>query len=262
MEREELCYIYKVIADAGMRGKSGKGRVVPVPYVLDLVLFGVFVLFVAVGVFRGFVRSAVHFLGSIIAACLAALLGGMAAQWLFDTMFRGALVERVQGSLNMLGTSDAFSSVDNVLASLPDFIVRALEDAGVTAASIRGGITSGSGMAAEKVVSLLAPTFVSFLKVLAVIVIFALLMVVVRILAQVLGSALRLPVLGQLDSILGGVCGFLLALVLVWVVLAAVRVFVPMLDTGTQGQIYSALDRSIVAGIFVNMNPLGSMFTA
>ena len=194
-----------------MRGKSGKGRVVPVPYVLDLVLFGVFVLLVAVGVFRGFVRSAVHFLGSIIAACLAALLGGMAAQWLFDTMFRGALVERVQGSLNMLGTSDAFSSVDNVLASLPDFIVRALEDAGVTASSIQGGITSGSGMAAEKVVSLLAPTFVSFLKVLAVIVIFALLMVVVRILAQVLGSALRLPVLGQLDSILGagggaGVC--------------------------------------------------------
>ena len=43
---------------------------------------------------------------------------------------------------------------------------------------------------------------------------------------------------------------------------AAVRVFVPMLDTGAQEQIYSALDRSIVAGIFVNMNPLGSMFTA
>lgn len=51
-------------------------------YVLDLVLFGVFVLFVAMGVFRGFIRSAIHFLGSIIAACLSAVLGGMAAQWL------------------------------------------------------------------------------------------------------------------------------------------------------------------------------------
>ena len=99
-------------------------------YVLDLVLFGVFVLFVAMGVFRGFIRSAIHFLGSIIAACLSAVLGGMAAQWLFDSMFRGALVERVQESLNMLGTSDALSSVDNLLASLPDFIVRALQEIG------------------------------------------------------------------------------------------------------------------------------------
>jgi uncharacterized membrane protein required for colicin V production len=233
-----------------------------VNYVLDLVLFGVFVLFVAMGVFRGFIRSAIHFLGSIIAACLSAVLGGMAAQWLFDSMFRGALVERVQESLNMLGTSDALSSVDNLLASLPDFIVRALQDAGVTASSISGSIVSGSSAAAERIADLLAPTFVGFLKVLAVIVIFALLMVVVRILAEVLSHVLRLPVLGQLDSILGGVCGFLLALVLVWVMLAAAQVFVPMLDASTQSQIHQALEDSIVAGIFVNINPLGHMFTA
>lgn len=231
------------------------------PYILDLVLFGVFVLFVALGVFRGFIRSAIHFLGSIIAACLAAVLGGLAAQWLFDTMFRAALVERVQSSLNMLGTHDALSSVDNLLASLPDFIVRALEDAGITASTIGGGIASQSGAAAEYIADLLAPTFIGFIKVLAVIVLFALLMVVVRILAEVLSHALRLPVLGQLDGILGGVCGFLLALVLVWVVLAAVQVFVPMLDMNTQNQIVQALDDSIVAGIFVNMNPLGNLFT-
>ena len=198
----------------------------------------------------------------MIAACLSAVLGGMAAQWLFDSMFRGALVERVQESLNMLGTSDALSSVDNLLASLPDFIVRALQDAGVTASSISGSIVSGSSAAAERIADLLAPTFVGFLKVLAVIVIFALLMVVVRILAEVLSHVLRLPVLGQLDSILGGVCGFLLALVLVWVMLAAAQVFVPMLDASTQSQIHQALEDSIVAGIFVNINPLGHMFTA
>lgn len=87
-------------------------------------------------------------------------------------------------------------------------------------------------------------------------------MVVVRILAEVLSHVLRLPVLGQLDSILGGVCGFLLALVLVWVMLAAAQVFVPMLDASTQSQIHQALEDSIVAGIFVNINPLGHMFTA
>lgn len=229
-------------------------------YALDLVLFGIFVLFVAMGVFRGFIRSAVHFLGSIIAACLSAALGGVAAQWLFDSMFRGALVERVSESINALGTSDALTSVDSLLASLPDFLVRALEDAGITSAAISGGIMSQSGAAAEQVADLLAPVFIGFLKVLAVIVIFALLMVLVRILAEIISGLLRLPLLGQLDGILGGVCGFLMALVLVWIVLSAAQVFIPMLDMNTQVEIERALDRSIVAGIFVKMNPLEGMF--
>lgn len=229
-------------------------------YALDLVLFGVFVLFVAMGVFRGFIRSAVHFLGSIIAACLSAALGGVAAQWLFDSVFRGALVERVSESINTLGTSGAVTSVDSLLASLPDFLVRALEDAGVTSDAISRGIAGQSSAAAEQVADLLAPVFIGFLKVLAVIVIFALLMVAVRIVAEIVSGLLRLPVLGQLDGILGGVCGFLMALVLVWVALAAVQVFIPMLDMNTQVEIERALDRSIVAGIFVKMNPLGGLF--
>lgn len=229
-------------------------------YALDLVLFGVFVLFVAMGVFRGFIRSAVHFLGSIIAACLSAALGGVAAQWLFDSVFRGALVERVSESINTLGTSGAVTSVDSLLASLPDFLVRALEDAGVTSDAISRGIAGQSSAAAEQVADLLAPVFIGFLKVLAVIVFFALLMVLVRIVAEIVSGLLRLPVLGQLDGILGGVCGFLMALVLVWIALAAVQVFIPMLDMNTQVEIERALDRSIVAGIFVKMNPLGGLF--
>ena len=229
-------------------------------YACDLVLFGIFVLFVAMGAFRGFIRSAVHFLGAIIAACLSAALGGVAAQGLFDAFFREALVERVQSSINSFGATDALSSIDGLLASLPDFIVRALEDAGVSASSISGGISAQSGVAAESVVALLAPTFVGFLKVLAVIVIFALLMVVVRILAEIVSGLLHLPVLGALDGILGGVCGFLMALVLVWVAVSAVQVFLPMLDAATQSQIDKVLDESIVAGLFVRLNPLGSMF--
>lgn len=230
-------------------------------YALDLVLVGIFVLFVFVGVHRGFIRSAIHFLGSVIAACLAGVLGGMAAQWLFDSMFRGALVEKVGSSINALGAGEASAAIDSVLAALPDFLVRALEEAGVSATAISQGIAGQSSQAAERVADLLAPVFVSFLKVLAVLVVFALLMVIVRILAEVIGGVLHLPLLGQLDSILGGVCGFLMALVLVWVVVAAVQVFVPMLAVPAQARIQSALDHSIVAGIFVHMNPLGNLFT-
>ena len=110
------------------------------------------------------------------------------------------------------------------------------------------------------VVSYLSPVFVSFLKVLAVIVLFFLFMTLVRLLASFVGSLVRLPVLSQVDGLLGGVCGFLMALVVIWVIVAGVMVFLPMLDSEMQEQVQKALDASFFAGMFVNMNPLKGLF--
>lgn len=229
-------------------------------FTLDLVLLCVFVLFAAVGVRRGFIKSAAHFLGSIIAALLASALGGAAAQWVFNVLVRGALVDRISQSIGTLGAGNATAALEDVLSSLPDFIVRALTDAGITVNSLEGVLATRSGQAAELIADSLAPVFVGFLKVLAVIVLFLLFMMLVRVLADMLSGVFHLPVLRQINGLLGGVFGFLLALVSVWVVISAVQVFTPMLAPETQADITVALNHSVIAGAIVRMNPLGAMF--
>ena len=176
-------------------------------YTLDIVLVAVCVAFVAIGAHRGFIRSAAHFLGAVVAASLAGLLGGAAAQWVFDTLFRPGLVERIGESLASLGSGDTYTAVQGVFASLPDFILRALEQAGVTAASVTEALAGQSGQAADLIADALAPVFVGFLKVLAVIVLFCLFMIVVRILANLLATVFHLPILRAVDGLLGGVFG-------------------------------------------------------
>lgn len=229
-------------------------------WVLDAVVVGVCLLCVLIGVQRGFIRSVVHFLGSVIAACLASALGGALAQWVFDTLFRDAMVEKINESLQSLGAESVTAAAEQIFASLPDFLVRALEEAGMTASSIVNGIGGQTGQAAKMVTDYLSPVFVNFLKVLAVIVLFFLFMTLVRVLASIVGQTLRLPFLGQLDGLLGGIFGFLLALVSVWIVLAGITVFLPMLDSSTQETVEAALDQSILAGMFVKMNPLRGLF--
>lgn len=229
-------------------------------YVWDLVFVGVCVVFVAIGAHRGFIRSAAHFLGAVISACLAALLGGAVAQWVFDTLFRPALVEWIGESLSSIGNGDTYTAVQGVLATLPDFVLRALTDAGVTAASITEALSGQSGQASEMIADSLSPVFVGFLKVLAVIVLFSLFMIVVRIVANALSTAFRLPILSAVNGLLGGVFGLMLAVVSIWIVLAAIRVFTPMLAADTQAQVETALRQSYVAGMMVHWNPLGIMF--
>ncbi|RKJ40274.1 CvpA family protein [Acutalibacter sp. 1XD8-33] len=230
-------------------------------YALDGIILGICLLCVLIGVQRGFIRSVVHFLGAVIAACLASALGGVVAQWLFDSLFRQAMVEKISDSLQGLGAENAAAAVEQIIASLPDFLVRALEEAGVTAASITGGIGVQTGQAAQLITDYLSPVFVNFLKVLVVIVLFSLFMTLVRILAGVVSRMLRLPIIHQLDGLLGGIFGFLLAMVSVWIVVAALLVFMPMLDEGMQQQINGALDSSFLAGTLIRLNPLRGLFS-
>ena len=216
---------------------------------------------VLVGVKKGFIHSAVRFLGAVISALLASALGGALAQWMFDTMFRGAMVDKINSSLQALGSENAAAAAGQVLASLPDFLVRALEEAGVTLETVSHAINSQTSGAAGMVVDYLSPVFVNFLKVLAVIVLFFLFTTLARLLAALISDLLRLPILRELDGILGGVFGFLLALVSVWVVVAGVTVFMPMLDASSQGEVQAALDGSVFTATLVKMNPLGGMFS-
>ena len=232
----------------------------PVHFALDGILLVFFLLFLLVGVRRGFIRSAAHFLGAVLSACLAGALGGLAAQWLFDSFFRGALVEKIQESISTLGAGDLAAAAQGFLSSLPDFVLRALENAGITVSSITGGLESQTGQAAEVVADALSPVFVGFLKVLAVIVLYLLFMMVVRALADLLSGVFHLPLLRQVNGLLGGVFGLLLACVSLWVVLAAVQVFLPMLAQDTQTKIQTLLDQSYLTGFLVNSNPLGFLF--
>ena len=229
-------------------------------YALDLIIAVVCVLFVAIGAHRGFIRSAAHFLGAVVAASFAGILGGPVAQWLFDMLFRPALVERIGESLTELGNGDTYTMVQGVFASLPDFLIRALESGGVTAASVTEAMAAQSGQAADLIASALAPVFVGFLKVLVVIVLFCLFMVLVRVLSNLLATAFRLPILNAVDGLLGGVFGLFLAVVSIWIVLAAIHVFTPMLAADAQAQVETALRQSYLTGLVVHWNPLGIMF--
>ena len=229
-------------------------------WVLDGILAAVMILFVLVGVRRGFVRSAARLAGAIVAAFLAAALAGPIAKWLFELLFRQSLVEKIGETINGVGTQGLAESLTKVLASLPDFLVRALEDAGVTAGALQGIVTHGAGEAAELVTDTLSPVFVGFLKVGVLLVLFLLLMIAVRALSEMLHSVARLPLVHQVDQLLGGACGLLLAVVVIWVVLGAIQVFLPMMSDTGKANMEQMIAHSVIARIITGWNPLAGLF--
>lgn len=227
---------------------------------LDLILLGVMVFFVVLGVRRGLVRSAVHFVGSLAAAFLASALGGGLARWLFDAFFRQRLTEKIAETIETAGMDSLNRGVRELMDHLPDFLQRAMEERGVTVSSLEGMLAHRTGEASQLVTDALAPVFVGLLKVLAVLLLFFLFSILVRVIADLVSGIFRLPILHQVDLILGGVFGLLLAFVVVWVIVSALQVFVPMLDGNARADLEILLNNSQIAGWIVRGNPLAFLF--
>ena len=157
------------------------------------------ILFVVIrSVRRGFVSSFIHLLGVAASCIVAALTAGKAAAWLYD----GYLAERVEQSV-----SDSLREKLEAFAGLLDRI----------------DPTDTISAAAGDAVRTMA---VSLLTMVAFLIIFLLAMLIVRALVRLTRSVNRVPVVGGINRLLGGVLGAAEAFLLCYLIGMAATVLI------------------------------------
>lgn len=227
-------------------------------YAVDIAAAAVLVLFVVVGLRRGFIKSCASFCGGLLAMIGACLLSAPAAEWLFEVCFRSALEGKITEAVAGLGTADA---VRSVLNDFPELLQRALAAAGVTEGSVVAQLQNGAGSVAAGITTALSPMLIALLRVIAMLVLFVLLFVVIRALAMVLSGLFQLPILHQVDGLLGAVFGLMLAILVLWVALAVVRIYTPMLNDAMEQGVNTAFSRSYIAGALYAYNPVYALIS-
>lgn len=164
----------------------------------DLALIAVILFVMIRSVGRGFVSSFIHLLGLAAACIVAALLSGKAAAWLYD----GYLAERLQTAV-----SDTLRQKLQTFAELLDRI------------DPTDTITGAAGDALRTVM-------VALLTMVAFLVIFLVAMVIVRALAKLTRNVNRVPVVGGVNRVLGGVLGAAEAFLLCYLIGMAAAVLI------------------------------------
>ena len=181
-------------------GKEG----VSLPYLADAIILVIFLLFIILGVKRGFVRSVLDLVGTLAAMLVSMWFSGIAAQWVFSTFLQESLTRQIAEALQAAPAADA---AEAVLSVVPEILRGGLEAFGITSDAINQAVAGTSGQAAEAVVAVLSPMVVSLLRALFSLVLFVFLLVIFRILSGVVCRIFRLPVLRQLDKGLGILLG-------------------------------------------------------
>lgn len=189
----------------------------------DLALIALILFVVIRSVGRGFISSFIHLLGLAASCIVAALLSGRAAAWVYD----GFLAEKLQTAV-----SDALQQKLQTFVELLDRI------------DPTNTIITSAGDALRTVM-------VALLTMVAFLIIFLLAMVIVKALARLTRNVNRVPVVGGVNRLLGGILGAAEAFLLCYLIGMAVTVLITFSENGWSWLNTAVVQKSTLLNWFV-----------
>lgn len=189
---------------------------------LDLAFLLVCVFFVFLYAKRGLIKSLVHFFKTLLAFVIAFLLGDKLGAVLCDKWIGGAVNNFVYGKIQALyaNASDGLSA-DAMLKEFPSFL--RTESMQQTLSGMEG---SGDAMVQSATDAISAPIATAISNVLGYVAVFLLALVFLWIAAALLTKIVeRITILGTLNTVLGGIFGFVIAILILFAVSSVIRLF-------------------------------------
>lgn len=224
--------------------------------IIDIALITVILVFLIVGIKRGFIKELVSLIGFVVAFVVALFLSGIGSSFVYDTFVDGFVKDKVSSAV----MQSIDNEVDGVLVSIPDYFINAAE---ATGTDIEGVVKSNIGASVEETANSVAATVSKdvakpVIGALIRVILFIIIFIIVKILIDWIGRALdlvsRLPVIHSLNRVLGAVIGTARG-----VVTAAIICFVAMYLIKFQGGNLFGLTAEMLEGSFI-YNLLSSLF--
>jgi len=193
----------------------------------------------------------------IISAVLAMVFGGIAADWVYATFMRAPLADRIAGVITS-GTP-TLEEIEAILDGFPAFIVRALEHYGVTEQSLYAAASAAGDSLPVTLADAISPVIVLVIKFFAVLLLFFVFMLIVGAVARMLSVVFRLPLIRQLNEVLGAGLSLVKGVVVVWLLCAALNIVVPMLLPAEREMVEGCIHASFIFDLIYEHNPIYSM---
>ena len=177
----------------------------------------------------------------------------------FVIFIRPPMVEQIQGAIDNTVGQDIAAQVQQILDTLPQFLSQSLSGYGMNADQIGQAMNSASDNTAGAVADLIAPVVTDLVKTVLMLILFLVLFIVVRLLARGIDRVFGLPVLRQLNAVLGAVFGVLKCVVFVLILCAVLRVVLPMVSTVPEIFSQETIESSVLFQYFYDHNPVYSL---
>ena len=226
---------------------------------LDIGFVIIILLCVVFGYKTGFFKSIAGFIGAVIAMFLAWVLAGLIANALYQGIFREKLIDNISAVLSNDALASFPEKAAQVVANLPGFLSNTLNNQGITSSQIEQSLQAAGNNAAPATADLISPAVIWLLQLLLTVILFFILVILVRLVIKLIGNVFRLPVLRQVDGILGGLFGIFKGVVYIFLVCILLQLLMPVIGNSSE-PMKQVLDNSFIYQFIFYNNPITSWF--
>ena len=228
---------------------------------IDAILIFAAVFCIWAGTRKGFVRSVMGLVNTVVSAVAAYAFTPRLAPYFENLFMSGRLVDDIEGELNASRTVSGFFNLDALLTDLPSWFTDFLSRYHLnteSVAELMKGVTEADGTSLRNLSERLAyPTASALAHAVSYAILFIGAFLVMSILTAVLDAIFRMPVLNGANMFFGFLVGVLEGLVLISVLALVLDVGVRALgafDPSWFGD--KAVDNTILCRFLVQHSPL------
>lgn len=200
--------------------------------VADIIIVAIIILFAVVGVVRGFARTLANFVGIAVAAVVSYYIADFLSQFVYDTFIKETVITNLQQTIQQSGLDYA---VANSFEAVPEWIMGIISTIvgffGATAEDFQSSIAIPENLtttAAQTIERTIEPVITTIFSSLLMFVLFIILLIIVKKLIKIIVKVFDMPVIKQINQLLGGLFGIAEGCVLVFV---AVNIFFAVIQT-------------------------------
>lgn len=229
-------------------------------FIVDAIIIAIIAIVIVRSSKKGFVSSLVDTFAMIIATIVSYMFTPEVSQFIYDSFIKNSVSKGFEKVLDDMNTNTAVADkVDAMIASLPESAVNLADSLGIiNLNSIGAGIHMPGVIDDNQLITTVLNDFaynvmITITKIVVFFILFVVATLVLRMVSNFLENINKIPLIGKLNSTLGGVLGVAKALIIILVV-CTVMYFI--ISSSDNVDLVGAISGSKIYNFVTENNPL------
>lgn len=229
-------------------------------FIVDAIIIAIIAIVIVRSSKKGFVSSLVDTFAMIIATIVSYMFTPEVSQFVYDSFIKNSVSKGFEKVLDDMNTNAAVADkVDAMIASLPEGAVNLADRLGIINLNAIGagihmpGVIDNNQLITTVLNDFAYNVMITITKVVVFFILFVLATLVLRMVSNFLEKINKIPLIGKLNSTLGGVLGVAKALIIILVVCTVMYFIVSSSDNV---DLVGAISDSKIYDFVTENNPL------
>ena len=230
-------------------------------YIVDIILVALVVITVGVAVKKGFITTLIETFSFLISAFAAKEISPLVSNWAYEAFIRDTVEKSFNNILSGAASGMSMQAKANeLLSDIPEGMLKLAEltgtDINALASTVSAQAATNDQLVQNLIDKVVYNIVTSVSQAIFFIVLFILFTIILSIVAKLFKKVNKIPLLGKVNEVLGGVIGVIKAVIIVFVICTIMYIVVGVMD---ENAFVDAVVNSKIYSFICEYNPVVKM---